>query len=215
MHDFVRRWIIRGRRVPIIAVLALACAPHVAPFRRAATTVHPPAPTFVAQFDSLWTRFDAVYPSFDYKQVNWATQRALYRPRAERVRSQGELIALVCEMLEPLKDLHIWFTDPRGQSVPTFRPQHVANFDVGRWERALRDAGGYRTNFGTAAIECAHRILEALALDSDQRVGGYSHLVEDDFAGIGGALSELAMHPIARDAGQRRGQDKTGDALVL
>ena len=140
MHDFVRRWVIWGRRVPIFAAVALSCAPRVAPSTRAATNAPIASSQFVAQFDTLWTRFDAVYPSFEYKHVDWNAQRARYRPRAERVRSQDEFIALASEMLEPLKDLHVWFTDPRGRTISTFRPQHVANFDVDRWERALHDA---------------------------------------------------------------------------
>ncbi len=109
---------------------------------------------FLAQFDTLWTRFDEVYPSFDYKRVDWNAQRALYRPRVERVRSQSEFIALASEMLEPLKDLHVWFTDPRGQTVSTFRPQHVANFDANRWEHALRDAAYLErsTGLGSAVV---------------------------------------------------------------
>ena len=67
-----------------------------------------------------------------------------YRDRVQRARSQGEFIELTREMLEPLRDLHIWFIDPRGQTVPTFRPAHVANFDAARWRGALRDAGYVR-----------------------------------------------------------------------
>lgn len=96
---------------------------------------------YLTQFDSLWARFDAVYPSFDYKGVNWTTQRSLYRGRVQRARSQAEFVSLAREMLEPLRDLHVWFVDPSGHIVPTFRPSHVANFDAARWRRSLRDAG--------------------------------------------------------------------------
>lgn len=96
--------------------------------------------SFEAQFDSLWARFDEEYPSFAYKGVNWTAQRALFRDRALRARSQAEFIAVTCEMLEPLRDLHIWFVDPQGQVVPTYRPSNVANFDRARWTRALADA---------------------------------------------------------------------------
>ena len=198
MHDFVRRWVIRGRRVPIIAVVALSCAPRVAPSTRAAMHAPVPAPTFVAQFDSLWTRFDAVYPSFDYKQVNWNAQRALYRPRAERVRSQAELIALVCEMLEPLKDLHVWFTDSRGQTVPTFRPQQVANIDADRWERALRDAAYLKRNdglgsavvggFGYMFVKQWNDAVDVVALDLElSRMRDLPGVVIDVRANAGGS----------------------------
>jgi hypothetical protein len=98
------------------------------------------ANSFAAQFEMLADRFAEVYPSFPYKHIDWNEQRAAYRTRASRARSQDELIAIMREMLAPLRDLHVWFVDPRGEVVPTYRPRHAANFDRTRWERALRDA---------------------------------------------------------------------------
>ncbi len=101
----------------------------------------PQVDSYAAQFDALTERFAAVYPSFPYKGVDWSAQSAAYRARALRARSQDDFIAIVREMLEPLNDLHVWLIDPRGIEVPTYRPPHVANFDRGRWGRAMRDAG--------------------------------------------------------------------------
>lgn len=95
---------------------------------------------YAAQFDYLADRFARVYPSFPYKRVDWSAQRSAYRARAVAARSQDEFIAVAREMLEPLHDLHVWFVDPRGDVVPTFRPRFTSNFERGRWERALRDA---------------------------------------------------------------------------
>ena len=110
--------------------------------------------SYVSQFDYLAERFDRLYPSFGYKGVDWRAQRAIYRPRAMRARSQDELIAVVREMLQPLHDLHVFLIDPRGQSVPTYQPTRVANFDKSRWESALRDASyvGRGTSLGEATI---------------------------------------------------------------
>ena len=119
-------------------------------FGTACHTAAPPSPAFSVvaqarsdgeQFDALWEKFASVYPSFAYKGVDWRAQRTAYRGRAVRARSQDEFIAIAREMLEPLHDLHVWFIDPRGAVVPTYRPATVANFDRNRWERALRDAG--------------------------------------------------------------------------
>jgi hypothetical protein len=118
-----------------------------------------PAP-FAAQFDELTTRFAEVYPSFPYKGMDWAAQSAAFRGRAVRARSQDEFIAVVREMLEPLHDLHIWFVDPHGVVVPTYRPRRTANFDHGRWERALRDA-----NYTARGSDIG-----------DATVGGYGYL---------------------------------------
>ncbi len=116
----------------------------------------PPAPSrpFLDQFDTLWTRFDEVYPSFAYKHVDWRAQRATYRPRAQRARSQDELIAVLVDMLMPLRDLHVWLVDPRGQVVPTFRPAVLANFERARWESAMRDASylAHSRDFGEGTV---------------------------------------------------------------
>ncbi len=125
----------------LIAGPFASCARNVPSTSSPARHETPSSPTYLAQFDSLWTHFDALYPSFEYKGVDWKAQRALYRGRAQRARSQSEFVALAREMLEPLRDLHVWFVDPRGQAVPTFRPTRVSNFDGSRWRRALRGAG--------------------------------------------------------------------------
>lgn len=116
--------------------------------------------SYAAQFDALTERFAAVYPSFPYKGMDWSAQSAAFRGRALRARSQDDFIAIVREMLEPLNDLHVWFIDPRGNEVPTYRPPHVANFDRGRWSRALRDAS------------YSSRVPEA----GDGIVGGYGYI---------------------------------------
>lgn len=99
-----------------------------------------PRAAYVDQFDTLWNRFDAVYPSFAYKQIDWSAQRARYRARAERARSQNELVSILIEMLAPLRDRHVWLVDPRGQVVPTFRSASFLNFDRQRWESMMRQA---------------------------------------------------------------------------
>ncbi len=119
-----------------------------------------PTRSFVEQFDTLWTRFDQVYPSFAYKRVDWRAQRAAYRTRALGARSQDELIAVLVDMLTPLHDLHVWLVDPRGQAVPTFRPSVRANFERGRWESAMREA----------SYVAHHRDL------GEGTVGGYAYL---------------------------------------
>jgi len=129
-----------GLFLAALALVAMACTSTSTPRTTAAPATQPQT-SYAAQFDYLWERFQTLYPSFEYKGMDWKAQRSTYRPRAVRARSQDELIAIAREMLEPLRDLHVWFVDPRGSVVPTYRPSAMANFDRGRWERALRDAG--------------------------------------------------------------------------
>jgi len=121
-----------------LAVLASACSRPAASAGRQRS--EPAAPSYVAQFDTVWTRFNDVYPSFAYKHVDWTAQRAQFRPRAQRARSQNELVAVLLEMLRPLRDMHAYLVDPRGEAVPTFRPATQPNFDRVRWEIAMREA---------------------------------------------------------------------------
>jgi hypothetical protein len=149
----------------VAATVATSCvrppvvAPH-APVPHATSRSSPAALPYVAQFDSLWSRFDAVYPSFGYKQIDWHAQRARFRPRAERARSQDELVAVLLAMLAPLRDLHIWLVDPRGQVVPSYKPSRVVNFEARRWREAVRDAG----------------YLERVPTVGDGTMGGYAYL---------------------------------------
>jgi C-terminal processing protease CtpA/Prc len=49
-------------------------------------------------------------------------------------------VAVLLAMLAPLRDLHIWLVDPRGQVVPSYKPSQVINFEQARWSHAMRDA---------------------------------------------------------------------------
>ncbi len=138
---------------------ALGCSSGPSFGLRRQAPVPPPA-SYAEQFDVLWERFQSLYPSFGYKGVDWRGQRVAYRDRALHARSQDEFIAIAREMLAPLHDLHVWFVDPRGQVVPTYRPPTVANFERSRWERTLRDAG---------AVNRGGDVREAV-------VGGYGYL---------------------------------------
>ncbi len=133
----------QARLAGVLALLLTLIAGACARGTGAGPAIADPAvpPGFAAQFDNLADRFARIYPSFPFKRVDWNAQRAAYRARAARARSQDEFIAVAREMLEPLHDLHVWFVDPRGDVVPTFRPRFTSNFERPRWERALRDAG--------------------------------------------------------------------------
>lgn len=140
-----------------LASVAAGCGGHPLPRSEV-----PPAalrPTFLDQFDTLWTRFNDVYPSFAYKHVDWQAQRDRYRPRAARVRTQDELVVVFRDMLAPLHDMHVWLVDPRGSVVPTYQNPTLPNFDRARWAAAMR-AAGYTSRPGGVG---------------DATVGGYAY----------------------------------------
>ena len=114
-------------------------------------------PSYAAQFDAVWSRYDSIYPAFGYKGISaddWNRKRAHYRPLAAAAHTEDEFIAWMREMLAPLKDLHAWFVDPRGELVPTYVPTALDNFERDRWRRALRDVGyiAHGTGWGEATI---------------------------------------------------------------
>ncbi len=141
---FRRATLARAAHASVLCAF-LSCVPVTTPSRVVAIqarVISSPSTSriFTPQFDYLWNKYEQLYPSFQYKAVDWRAQRALYRPRAQGARSQVEFIAVVREMLAPLHDLHAFLIDPRGEIVPTYQPSGMANFDRARWARALRDA---------------------------------------------------------------------------
>jgi len=89
---------------------------------------------YLTRFDDLWQRFDATYCYFEYKGIDWDAARAEYRPRAIAARSQNELVAVVEDMLAPLRDVHINLYGPDGSALPTYRPDRPVNWDRGTAE---------------------------------------------------------------------------------
>lgn len=83
-------------------------------------------------FDQLWEQMDRRYSYFFLKpDVDWKTSREKYRPRAVQAKNARELTAVLLEMLEPLRDLHVKIESPEG-TIPTCRIPwtYNGNFDV-------------------------------------------------------------------------------------
>lgn len=117
----------RARRAAALAlsVAAAGCAsaPHY-------SYPHPPAQGFYArEFDAFWDNYARYYPYFEYKHVDWNAQYRDFRPRVDRIRSQRDLIALLQEMIAPLRDVHSVFVRPDGKLMPSYRPPVTPNWD--------------------------------------------------------------------------------------
>ena len=87
----------------------------------------------VAEFDGFWDAFDTTYPYFVFKGIDWDQARAAFRPRAEGARTRDELVALLVEMVAPLRDLHVYFEAPSGDRVATYEPMRFVNWDQDTW----------------------------------------------------------------------------------
>ncbi len=112
--------------VPVLAALvaALACS---------GTPPTAPVATPEEQFDALWSDFDATYPYFGIKGVDWAAARETFRPRAAATHSGDALASVLLELLAPLHDLHVALIDPRGRWIPTWTRSFQPNYDATVW----------------------------------------------------------------------------------
>ena len=93
----------------------------------------PAGGVYASRFESVWRRFDETYPYFEFKQIDWDAEHAQYAARAEAATSQEELVAVLVDMLAPLRDLHVDLIRPNGSQVPTYRPDVAMNWDRDTW----------------------------------------------------------------------------------
>ncbi|MEM7306750.1 MAG: S41 family peptidase [Planctomycetota bacterium] len=75
-------------------------------------------------FDVLCEEVASRYAYHDRTAVDWGPVRAAFRPRAESVQSKGELLALLEDALEALRDHHVHL-GVNGASSPRLVPSHV------------------------------------------------------------------------------------------
>jgi len=120
----------RTRRLRNAAALLLLLP--VANCGSEATTAPPPT-SLIGRFDLFWETFDSKYSYFAYKRINWDSLRTVYRPRAEAATTQDELVAVLKEMVAPLRDVHVKFTTPGGTTQPTYQPTAPINWDRDLW----------------------------------------------------------------------------------
>ncbi|WP_298867551.1 S41 family peptidase [uncultured Gimesia sp.] len=60
-------------------------------------------------FDTVWNAFDREYAMFQIKpDVDWQSLREKYRPQVAKVKNNRELAQMISEMLNHLKDLHVY-----------------------------------------------------------------------------------------------------------
>jgi carboxyl-terminal processing protease len=66
-------------------------------------------------FETFWTTFKDNYAFFKLKGVNWDSTYQKYRPLISKRTKQKELIAILGQMVEPLKDGHV--TISKGEEI--------------------------------------------------------------------------------------------------
>jgi Peptidase family S41/Tricorn protease C1 domain len=119
-----------------VAALAVAAGLSCGP-----SPTSPDALSYAQRFDLLWQRYDATYPAFDIKQVNWDTLGTRYRDAAAAATTEAQFVDAVTPMFAPLRDLHAWFTKPDGTNVPTYVSPYFVNWQRSRWLSGLGPYG--------------------------------------------------------------------------
>lgn len=124
----MRRAFDAARRAPVCGLVALASCLF------AFTFVHARTPTSailstetregrLAVFDDVWATIGARYYDPALRGVDWAQQRATFRPLAEEARTSAEFYTVLRRMIAPLHDAHtrVYAPDERSEwDHPTF-----------------------------------------------------------------------------------------------
>ena len=105
--------------------------------------------TFEGRFAELWSRYDATYPYFLHKGIDWNAARAAFLPRAQAAQTQQELVDVLVEMLAALHDVHVWFTRPDGSQLNTYTPARPRNWERNTWLDYTAQMG-WRQQSGTS-----------------------------------------------------------------
>lgn len=58
-------------------------------------------------FDEFWQVFDDHYAFFELRNMNWAEQRKIYRPKVNASTTDDELFTIFSQMVDPLGDGHV------------------------------------------------------------------------------------------------------------
>lgn len=116
----------------------------------------PSAPETSGQrFEAFWQSFDREYPYFQIKAVDWDQLRDQHRARAEAATSVEKLVEVLRDMTAPLRDIHVAFTSPAGERIPTYVPDAFVNWDRDLWLNLVQAAGWtqVKPNLGYALFQ--------------------------------------------------------------
>ncbi len=107
----------------------------------------------VEEFEAAWKLADRFYPFFQFKNIDWDSLHAVYRPQAEAARGD-EIYFVLYDLFSRLKDGHIeirteggfpvaTYLWPRYSDHRTFRPEVVRRYVSAPLRLAGRDRMAY------------------------------------------------------------------------
>lgn len=123
----------RGRRAGWALLFALAllagCTTAPAPYHAPPAMAAAERPAHnLAVFDRAWQLVNAKFFDAQFRGVDWAAQRAEFRPQAEQAPDDGALYLVINRMLGRLKESHLVALLPKN--AYEFRTQHTAGIGI-------------------------------------------------------------------------------------
>jgi Tricorn protease C1 domain len=116
----------RIKLAPLLVALAVVgCGDTTAPVD--------PRPN-AAAYDRFWADFDGTYSYFQYKNIDWAVGRSDFRERAAAATTDSALIEVLRDAVRPLRDVHVWFRQPNGTTLPSYTPNRPPNWNTQNWQ---------------------------------------------------------------------------------
>jgi hypothetical protein len=73
----------------------------------------------VNNFEEMWQGYKSYYGLFKVKHIDWDSMHAVYRTKVHNQMSETELYALLCALIKPLNDPHV-FLQPTSQGLPRY-----------------------------------------------------------------------------------------------
>jgi hypothetical protein len=98
--------------------------------------------------------FDETYSYFEYKEIIWAAQKMKYESEISNVNSDSELLEILLEMVEPLRDVHVWFRSD-DDFIRSYISTKFSNWDFTVWEEYLANSNWqeHESNWGYATFD--------------------------------------------------------------
>jgi len=113
-----------------------------------------PSNPMVMDFVTVWEAFEANYPEFTVKNVNWMLMYGKYLPLAEKAETADELMMdVVLPMIGELYDVHMWLQTPAKEIIYTYSPEYHENYDLNMMKATYLNPAGF-TGYSQAVGYC-------------------------------------------------------------
>ena len=123
-----------------------------------------PSDPMAMDFVTVWETFEANYPEFNLKNVNWMLLYGKYLPLAEEAETAEELMMdVVLPMIGELYDGHMWLMSPTNEIIYTCYPEYEENYDLTMMRNNYLNPAGF-AGYSSAVGYCNPDSLPYLSI---------------------------------------------------